>query len=41
MKSNSLPSTMAAEEAAFTTPEELNEKFNASFIAAPFFKASA
>ena len=28
MKSNSLPSTMAAEETAFTTPEELNEKFN-------------
>jgi hypothetical protein len=28
MKENSLPSTMAAEEAAFTTPEELNEKFD-------------
>jgi hypothetical protein len=28
MKANSLPSTMAAEKAAFTTPEELNEKFN-------------
>jgi hypothetical protein len=28
MNVNSLPSTMADEKAAFTTPEELNEKFN-------------
>jgi hypothetical protein len=28
MKEKSLPSTIAAEEVTFTTPEELNEKFN-------------
>src|ERR1700687_6439856 len=28
MKTNPLPSTISAEGTAFTTPEELNEKFN-------------